>query len=587
MNITEFIKENLRNSFEETLTRLDEAFRNKDFEQAAKILRNILAKNGHGSTMHSFGLDNSGQETISLLGIAKSLNIAATINFNVGTDSTIPNSITVFHNSKDVVRLIGDITTGNTAHSYATTTYEVDAINTLQIINAVNKILTTGDDVAAMRDYYTTMGESIEGEDANMLMESYEEDRENLDTILAPKKLTAKATYLVWMVQRAMKNGYDADVAEYNDKLDELGFERITGKIVGSPAQNVRPNGKAATTAATAAPAGTPTTSRIKVDKYADQRAFEELLLGKYSLIEKIEDMKKYTEIMCKKNNPNVAIFSGAPGIGKTYNVEKILEKNRGKRDVRVTPESVGWTRIAGDITPVALYAQLINWSNLGDIVMFDDCDGLLMDKVSANLIKGACDTGKTRNVGWFKNATPQIDEQTYTSLMNKLVKKYGSEDNIPVAYAPTVKSNNSGMWYFAPKQFEFKANVIILTNMSLDKVPSAIKNRGVALDLDSSEEEKLALIQTVKDLVESANPEIRLSQHVRDFTFDCIKEYAVALDVAKAQGKDVKGSITIRSYLTACEAAACFEDSCSDAELKRYVFKKILSENAASGSHE
>ncbi len=586
MNITEYVNSNLPRTLTECMCQLNEAIRNKDFDQAAKILRSILAKNGHGSTMHSFGLDNSGQETISLLGINKALNKAVSINFNVGTDSTIPNSITVFTGEADVIKLIGDIITGNVTHSYATTTYEIDALNTLQVVNAVNEILTTGNDAVAMKNYYTKMyNESVENN--AVLLEGYQEDKDNLDEILDSKRAAAKATFLAYMILRAQKKGYTEDIALFNQKLDELGYEKITDKIVGQPSSYVKSNGKAVMASTNAGPKGEPTTTHVKTDKYADQRAFEESLLGHYSLVEKIKDMCSYTEVMCKKNNPNVAVFSGAPGIGKTYNVERILEKNRGKRDIRVTPKSVGWTRVAGDITPSALYIHLLLWRYLGDIVVFDDCDELLRNPIAANLIKGACDTGKTRAVGWNKQQTPMMTEQQYLDLVEELTKKYGSEDNIPQAYAPTMKETKGGNFYFAPKNFEFKANVIILTNMNLEKVPSAIKNRGVAMDLDSSESEKLELIKTVKDLVESANPEIQLTPKIRNFTFECICEYAEALDRARVAGKNVKGTITIRSYLTACETAACFEDSVSEEELKRYVFKKILSENAASGSHE
>ena len=106
-------------------------------------------------------------------------------------------------------------------------------------------------------------------------------------------------------------------------------------------------------------------------------------------------------------------------------------------------------------------------------------------------------------------------------------------------------------------------------------------------MDLDSTEEEKLELIKSVKDVVKSANDNIILTPEIRDFTFDAMCEYAIALDKAKAQGMNVEGSVTIRSFLTACECAAGFWDSGLTMEqLKRDIFKKILSENSDSGSH-
>lgn len=543
---------------------LTEAIKNGDFNSAAKIMRKLLAKNGHASTMHTIGFDQSGQETISFLGWNQNFSAAASINFNVGEYSTAPDSITFFNDSpSNIIRLIGDIACGNPRNSYATTLYTVDAINTLQVVKAVNEYLTTGDSTSTMKHYYARMYESVEGE---TITEAYAEEVENLEQYVGLRKsVRAKLNYLNYVKDRAEKKNDSAALEKIVKLINDLGGEST------APAANSN---------------GNPTTTRIKPDKFADQKAFEELLLGKYSLLEKMQDMCRYTEIMCKKNNPNVAVFSGAPGIGKTYNVEKILEKNRGKMNQRLAG-SVGWTRVAGDITPSALYVHLLRWRSIGNIVVFDDCDNVFDDKVAANLVKGACDTGKTRVVGWNKNITPQIDADDYIKLIDELIEKYGDVENIPKGYEPTVKETKAGDFYFAPKNFEFKANCIILTNMSLSKVPSAIKNRGTCMDLDSTEEEKLELIKSVKDIVSSANENIILTPEIRDFTFDAICEYAVALDKAKAQGMNVKGSITIRSFLTACECAAGFWDSgLTRDQLKRDIFKKILSENSDSGSH-
>ena len=546
---------------------LTEAIKNGDFNSAAKIMRKYLAKNGHASTMHTVGFDQSGQETISFLGWNKDFTAAASINFNVGENSTAPNSITFFNDTSSIIKLIGDIACGNSRNSYATTLYEVDAINTLQVVKAVNEYLTTCDAKTTMDNYYSRMYEGADDNIESTITEAkYAEEVENLDSYVGLRKsVKAKLNYLNYVRQRAEKKNDTAALEKIDAIINDLG---------------------GTSTAPAANPNGNPTTTRVKPDKYADQKAFEEMLLGKYSLIEKMQDMCRYTEIMCKKNNPNVAVFSGAPGIGKTYNVEKILEKNRGKMNQKIDG-AVGWTRVAGDITPSALYVHLLRWRDIGNIVVFDDCDNVFDDKVAANLVKGACDTGKTRVVGWNKNVTPQIDADDYTRLIDELTEKYGAVENIPKGYEPIYKEIKDSDFYFAPKNFEFRANCIILTNMSLSKVPAAIKNRGTCMDLDSTEEEKLELIKSVKDVVKSANDNIILTPEIRDFTFDAMCEYAIALDKAKAQGMNVKGSVTIRSFLTACECAAGFWDSGLTMEqLKRDIFKKILSENSDSGSH-
>ena len=54
---------------------LTEAIKNGDFNSAAKIMRKYLAKNGHASTMHTVGFDQSGQETISKAGFQRGISV--------------------------------------------------------------------------------------------------------------------------------------------------------------------------------------------------------------------------------------------------------------------------------------------------------------------------------------------------------------------------------------------------------------------------------------------------------------------------------------------------------------------------------
>ena len=80
------------------------------------------------------------------------------------------------------------------------------------------------------------------------------------------------------------------------------------------------------------------------------------------------------------------AIVYGAPGIGKSYVVERRL------------PHAV---IIRGAVSAVGLYETL--FLNRHDTIVFDDCDTLLWDLQSLNLLKAVLDTTGTRTVRWGK----------------------------------------------------------------------------------------------------------------------------------------------------------------------------------------
>ena len=97
-------------------------------------------------------------------------------------------------------------------------------------------------------------------------------------------------------------------------------------------------------------------------------------------------------------------IVSGPPGVGKSYGVEKIVEaaclfdKISGKR---LRAEVV-----KGSATPIGLYQTLYKYSDKNCVLVFDDCDSILLDDVSLNLLKGALDTGKKRKISWLSESS-------------------------------------------------------------------------------------------------------------------------------------------------------------------------------------
>ena len=164
-------------------------------------------------------------------------------------------------------------------------------------------------------------------------------------------------------------------------------------------------------------------------------------------------------------------IVSGPPGVGKSYGVEKIVEaaclfdKISGKR---LRAEVV-----KGSATPIGLYQTLYKYSDKNCVLVFDDCDSILLDDVSLNLLKGALDTGKKRKISWLSESST--------------LRREG-----------------------IPESFNFNGTVIFITNLKFDKMKSqklrdhldALQSRCHYLDLtlDTMRDKLLRIRQIAND---------------------------------------------------------------------------------------
>jgi hypothetical protein len=164
-------------------------------------------------------------------------------------------------------------------------------------------------------------------------------------------------------------------------------------------------------------------------------------------------------------------IVSGPPGVGKSYGVETEIEKAclfdklAGKR---LRAEVV-----KGSATPIGLYQTLYKYSDANSVVVFDDCDIILLDDVALNLLNGALDSGKKRVISWLSESSA--------------LRREG-----------------------IPDRFEFKGSVIFITNLKFDKMKSqklrdhldALQSRCHYLDLtlDTMRDKLLRIKQIAKD---------------------------------------------------------------------------------------
>jgi len=129
-------------------------------------------------------------------------------------------------------------------------------------------------------------------------------------------------------------------------------------------------------------------------------------------------------------------IVVGPPGVGKSYGVEAQLEKSTLFNRIVDINKKPKHEVIKGSMSPLGLYCALYKYSDEGSVIVFDDCDSILFDDVSLNLLKAALDSGKKRRLSWHSDS----------ALLRR-------ED--------------------IPDTFEFKGSVIFITNINFDNIKS------------------------------------------------------------------------------------------------------------------
>jgi len=146
-------------------------------------------------------------------------------------------------------------------------------------------------------------------------------------------------------------------------------------------------------------------------------------------------------------------IVQGPPGVGKSYGVEYQLEK-AGLFD-KMSGKKIKYEVIKGAMTPIGLYATLYRHSDPKNVLVFDDCDSILLDDLALNILKAALDSGKKRRIHWNADSA--------------LLRREG-----------------------IPDSFDFKGSVIFITNLKFDNIKSkklqdhleALQSRCHFLDL-------------------------------------------------------------------------------------------------------
>ena len=206
-------------------------------------------------------------------------------------------------------------------------------------------------------------------------------------------------------------------------------------------------------------------------------------------LAERFEILEDMTRA-CKKGDVRAMIVTGPPGVGKSFGVEKVLSKHDVFANVANDGKLKKYEVVKGAMSAIGLYKKLYEFSDKKSILVFDDCDSVLLDDLSLNILKAALDSSKKRKICWNTDS--------------RLLRQEG-----------------------VPNQFDFNGGAIFITNIKFEHVRSkklkdhleAIESRCHYLDLtiDTEREKLLRIKQVVEtagmldeyDLTEEAKKEV------------------------------------------------------------------------------
>ena len=171
-----------------------------------------------------------------------------------------------------------------------------------------------------------------------------------------------------------------------------------------------------------------------------------------------------------KSGKVRAMIVTGPPGVGKSHGVETVLSKHDVFANVAQDEKLKKYEVVKGAMSALGLYSKLYHYKDAKNILVFDDCDSVLLDDLSLNILKAALDTSAKRMIHWNTDSN--------------LLRREG-----------------------VPDSFEFKGGAIFITNIKFDHVKSkklrdhleALESRCHYLDLTiDTEREKILRIEQV-----------------------------------------------------------------------------------------
>ena len=239
-----------------------------------------------------------------------------------------------------------------------------------------------------------------------------------------------------------------------------------------------------------ATPVGERSLVQIQVsDAVVAHETDEEIVERLRGRFEVLKDMTRAV----KAGTVRAMIVTGPPGVGKSFGVEEVLSRD----DLfdQIGQRKPKYEIVKGAMSAVGLYSKLYQYSDKGNVIVFDDCDSVLLDDLSLNILKAALDTSKKRTISWNTDS--------------RVLRSEG-----------------------VPDKFEFKAGAIFITNIKFENVRSkklqdhlaALESRCHYIDLqmDTEREKCLRIKQITADgMLDSYEFEPEVKEEIIDYVME------------------------------------------------------------------
>jgi len=217
--------------------------------------------------------------------------------------------------------------------------------------------------------------------------------------------------------------------------------------------------------------------------------------MTEFTINQRFEFLGNLTQMVIGGVTPSLIIV-GEGGLGKTHSVTQTIKANDVEEDCYIF--------LKGYSTARGLYNTL--YDNNGKLIIFDDCDSVLEDKVAINILKSALDSYERRTISWM------------------------------------AKMNKSDEY---PQQFDFTGRIIFISNKSKEKIDEAIRTRSLTVDLTMTPDDK---IERMGSILGSILPE---------YSIEVKKQ---ALDFLKTVKDDV--SLNMRMLIMVTKMASTYPDT-------------------------
>lgn len=172
------------------------------------------------------------------------------------------------------------------------------------------------------------------------------------------------------------------------------------------------------------------------------------MINNEFDINQRFGFLNDLTSMVVSDVTPSLLV-TGEGGLGKTHSVTQTIKQNDLGNDEYIF--------FKGYSTARGLYNTLFD--NNGKLIVFDDCDSILDDKVAVNILKSALDSYEKRTISWM-------------SKMNK------SDEY--------------------PQQFDFTGRIIFISNKSKEKIDEAILTRSLTVDLTMTPDDKVTRMESI-----------------------------------------------------------------------------------------